>query len=295
MRVSNVLTILDKPTRDQRALMRSVELQAAAPDAHLDVVAFRWDALLDHGEMFDAKQRRTLRHKLHTECEAWQEALIAESKAIPSKTRHRMVWTKDIAGWLSDELTDKPQDLVVKSMGKQRSMFMTPLDWQIARTCPAPILFTGNVKKKRSKRILVALDFKQSSAKHRRHNAKILQAADCMAELYDAQIHCMFVVEISPVLRDLDVIDAKVSKRSVLDQAMPDIERAVAPYRIPKSRLHFPVGKPSKVIAGRAQQMGADLLVVGTWAHRVKQTIGLGNTAETILNKISCDVLTVSP
>lgn len=296
MQLNSILTVLDKPKHRQSALHRSVTLQTASA-ADLDLVVFRWDAQLDHGDVFDAKQRRRLRHQVNEKCSVWQQGLIDQEQLDRQHTQARMIWTRDIAHWLTEESQQASHDLIVKSaLREKHSLLLTPLDWQIIRQSHKPILFASHRRRKKtSGRVLVALDFKHKDARHRRMNSKLLAAAKCFADLSGTQIHCVFVLEISEVLRDLDVLDTRVSKQAILKTCMPQIERTLAGYQIPQSRLHFPVGKPSQLIAAKAHQLDADLLVVGTWAHKIREAIGLGNTAEKILGKSPCDILTVHP
>jgi len=294
MRLSSILTVLDKPKHPQTALEASIKLQQPS-GAKIDLVAFRWDALLDASSMFDAKQRRHLRHQINTKCADWQAQLIEQTDIDADHTSARMIWSKNIADWLVDELKLNAKDLLVKSVHGKGSMLYTPMDWQLLRACSTPILFSRTKKNRPSKRILVALDFSHDDTKHNRLNNKVLQAACCFAELTGSELHCIFAIEISPVLRDLDLVDAKVSKRHFLEKSESFIERTLRAFDIPKSRRHFPIGKAGQLINAKAHQLNADLIVMGTSAHKFRQVIGLGNTAERILTKARTDVLAVHP
>ena len=115
------------------------------------------------------------------------------------------------------------------------------------------------------------------------------------AKLYDAKVHVVFAVEISNVLRDLDILNETVSKQKIVERVTPELNRLLKPYDIPKSRIHMPVGKVGQVVAQTARKHKADLLVLGSFSHRVKQTVGIGNSAERILTKAVTDVLAVHP
>ena len=116
-----------------------------------------------------------------------------------------------------------------------------------------------------------------------------------MAELYDAKVHVVFAVEISQVLRDLDIVSESVSKKKIVGKVTPELDRLVRPYNIPKARIHMPVGKVGRVVTQTARKLKADVLVIGSLAHRAKQAAGLGNSAQRILTKAACDVLAVHP
>ncbi len=298
MRLSSILTILDKTKHQQTALTRSLELQKLA-DAHLELMAFRYNAMYDSRTTLDAKQRKKLRHAMVEEAEAWQGDLVEDlvKKGAPEDALSaRTIWASDIADWVHDEVTEKPYDLVVKSIHYQpQGLFYTPTDWNLLRTCPIPVLLTTNKKRKRSGKIIAALDFSQTGPKYRHLNMQVLLAAHSMAELFNAKVHCVYALEVSDVLRDLDIIDARQAKQRMLDKAMPDIQRALDAFGVPVSRRHFPIGKPGQVVQTKAHQLNADMIVVGTAAHRVRQMLGLGNTAERIITRARCDVLAVHP
>ena len=62
-----------------------------------------------------------------------------------------------------------------------------------------------------------------------------------------------------------------------------------------KPQVHIMKGEPHKVIPNLAQEMKADLVVMGTVARTGIPGLIMGNTAETILNNIGCSVLAVKP
>ena len=286
---ARILTVLDKPKHEQLAWQRSLDLQERAK-ARLDVVSFCWNAMCENQAVLSASERKKLRHNLVEERKAWLEKLVADQP----KVRKRVVWEDDIADWVVDEIASRPVDLVVKTVHKSRTLVHTPTDWNLLETCSAPLLFTSG-KKRRSGKIVAAVDLRHNDAKHRHLNVKVLDAAHRFAELYGAEVHVVFAVEISQVLRDLDILDETVSKKKVVERVTPELDRLLKPYDVPKSRVHMPVGKVGKVVAQTARKMKADLLVLGSYAHRVKQAVGVGNSAERILTKAVCDVLAVHP
>ncbi len=298
MRLSSILTILDKAKHQQTALARSLELQKLS-QAHLELIAFRWNAMYDSRTTLDATQRKKLKRAMVEEAEAWQITLVEElvNGGVPAAALEpRTVWANDIADWVRDEVEERPYDLVVKSIHQQpQGLFYTPTDWNLLRTCPVPVLLTTNKKRKRSGKIIAALDFSQTGPKHRHLNMQVLLAAHSMADTFGAKVHCVYALEVSDVLRDLDIINAREARQRMLDKAMPDIQRALDAFGVPVSRRHFPIGKPGQVVQTKAHQLNADMIVVGTAAHRVRQMLGLGSTAERILTRARCDVLAVHP
>ncbi|MEQ9452408.1 MAG: universal stress protein [Pseudomonadales bacterium] len=294
MQIRSILTVLDKPKHKQTAFEAAQQLQEQT-GANLDLVAFRFNSLYDHDGALDKEQRRQLRHKVVADSRAWMKELAADS-TVPEKTKMRTIWTSDIADWLADEVIERPVDLVVKSIHGSKTFTYTPTDWQILRTCNVPVLLKSTQRRRKPGNVvLVGLDFTRADAKRRKLNQKAMDAAKCMAALTGAKVHGVFALEISEVLRDLDIIDKKVTRKSILGRVMPDVEQFLAANDLPKSRMHFPVGKAGRVINSLAHDLNADLLVLGTGIHRVRQAIGLGSTAERVLPRAYRDVLVVHP
>ena len=170
-----------------------------------------------------------------------------------------------------------------------------PLDWALLQRCPAPLLLTTHKSQNPSGRIIAAIDLRHHDAVHMRLNRKVLDAADHFAKLSNAKVHCICVIEFSKVLKDLDIIDVAAHKRAFVNHQKDTLTELVEPYGIRQSRLHFPTGKVGERVNQLSHKLNADLLVVGTHARRVKERIGLGNSAERILSKARCDVLAVPP
>ena len=294
MKLSSILTIMDKPEDRQLALAQSATLQRQS-GASVDLIAFRYNQLYDHGHVLDAKQRRTMRREVARDADGWRQALIEKSALDPDITRGRTIWSKDIAGWVADELEKHPVDLVVKSMRPSTEFLHKPTDWYLLRSCPAPVLLLSPRRSKTSGRIIAALDFSKTNAKYRRLNNTVLRAAARMAQLRGGTVHCVYALEISPVLRDFDILDKSVNKKSMLAKIMPDVERTLAPFGIPKSRIDFPVANVGDAIQAKAHKLNADMVVVGSTAHPMRQRLGLGSSAERIIAKSRRDVLVVRP
>jgi nucleotide-binding universal stress UspA family protein len=59
--------------------------------------------------------------------------------------------------------------------------------------------------------------------------------------------------------------------------------------------FHLPKGPAKKEVAPLAAELRADLVVMGTVARTGIPGVIIGNTAEAILDQLSCSVLTIKP
>ena len=66
-------------------------------------------------------------------------------------------------------------------------------------------------------------------------------------------------------------------------------------YEYLSPRVHLREGNPRKVIPEVASELGAGLIVMGTLSRAGIPGLLIGNTAEVILNNVTCSVLAVKP
>ena len=294
MKINSVLVVMAKPKHMQVAFKRAQEIQQAT-GAHLRLVSFCWNAMCEQADVFDVSQRRAMKKEIIRAREVWLRGQVLDAKLMDADVSIEVRWTDDIAGWVSANAPRSECDLVLKSVHHSKTLTHTPLDWQLLQQCPAPVFIAAARKRKPSGNVLAALDFRHSDRKHQALNLRVLEAAQKFAEMSDAKLHCVNVVEFSEVLSDLDIIDTRKVRRAAIDKNRELMDALLEPFDIPKSRVHSPLGKVGQMVATTARKVNADLLVVGTSARRNAGAVLLGNSAERILTRTPCDVLAVHP
>ena len=157
------------------------------------------------------------------------------------------------------------------------------------------MLLAANKRRRNVKDVLAAIDLRTRDRKHRTLNLKVLDAASRFARAQGAKLHCVAVVEYSEVLRDLDIISVPEVRREVVAKTADLLDALVNRHDIARSRIHRPAGKVGQMVAVTARKINASLIVVGSAARRGPSAELLGGSAEKILSKAPCDVLTVHP
>ena len=111
MKIDSVLVVLDKPKHDQLALERA-RLIAQRSGAALHIVSFAWLPVVEQHDMFDAKERRSIRRTCLAKREQWMAALVADLDLDEDRLSSEAVWTNDIAGWVLNHTADHGYGLV---------------------------------------------------------------------------------------------------------------------------------------------------------------------------------------
>ncbi|NGX58696.1 MAG: hypothetical protein K940chlam3_01604 [Chlamydiae bacterium] len=138
------------------------------------------------------------------------------------------------------------------------------------------------------KKILVATDLISSE------DNPVLNRANEMSQFYNAELHVIHVVEriytygTPPFPQDfvewqkefVKVAEAKLQKLCHSLGVLPDNQ-------------HVPVGNPKELVIEKANEIGVDLIVLGSHSRKGLSYLLLGSTADGVVHASNRDVLVV--
>jgi universal stress protein A len=141
--------------------------------------------------------------------------------------------------------------------------------------------------------ILIAVDASDDAE-------QVLQAATDLDRKADGAFH---VVTVIPPMMDgvssmggasfAAALPLKDMESSLTREISTGVSERAARFGIPPERVAVLYGRPAAEIQARAEQLSADLIVVGSHARRGLARVVLGSTANAVLHGAACDVLTV--
>ena len=136
------------------------------------------------------------------------------------------------------------------------------------------------------RKVLVAIDCSDESA-------EVLSRAAGGQEGTDGELHLIHVIEPLALAYGADVpMDVTDLQSGLVKQARDTALEYAGHYRIPESRIHVELGSIEKTILDKADDIGADLIVVGSHT-RSGLALLLGSTARGLVPGAHCDVLAV--
>lgn len=140
--------------------------------------------------------------------------------------------------------------------------------------------------------ILVPIDFSV-------HSRNALKYAVPFAEQFDASLHLVYVVE--PTIYPADLGFGQVVLPGVEDELrekgaeeLEELIRHEIGVRVRASSV-VRTGNPSQEILAEADERNVDLIVMATHGHSGVEHMLFGSTAERIVRKARCPVLTIRP
>lgn len=215
------------------------------------------------------------------------------------------------------EVLQHKRDLVVKAAEPDtgvRSFLFGATDMHLLRKSPCPVWLLKERADFGVRRILAAIDFNDldpnSDNVTEPLNRKILELAHGLAKRHKADLHIVHswnvvgedLMRSSQVQSTKEEIEDYVDEtRAVheawLEQLMQKAQEWMRDegFHASDAQIHLPKGRATHEIPRVAENVQADLIVMGTIARTGITGAIMGNTAETILHAIDCSVLAVKP
>ncbi|MGJ8602613.1 MAG: universal stress protein [Marivita sp.] len=302
-RFKNILFVCDDQSAHEMALDRVIWL-ATANDAAVTLVS-----TIDSGGASDVSKLFSVIPGLGSQ--ALGEAVVAVHQAKLAD-RAKMLRDKGIAVdtklligtpfiEIIRHVLRNGHDLVVKGahrVGGRR--FFPGADMHLLRKCPCPVWIINSAAEPRARRILVAVDPDPNDAARDGLNHALMEMATSLARSDGAKLDVMTVWRLQ---------EEATLRHGIADISDQDINRLVAKAQASsKERLQSLVsgfsafedimrvlhikGVAGDVIPEHVAAEGIDTIVMGTLTRTGVAGFFIGNTAETVLNHVSCSVLT---
>jgi len=135
-------------------------------------------------------------------------------------------------------------------------------------------------------RVLLAVDLTEESV-------QVAERAKALAARNDAQLHVVHVIEPLSLAYGGDIpMDISSVQDQIHEQAKRHLGEFTTRHGIAESQGHLIFGRPDSEIHRLADEIDADLIVVGSHGRHGLALL-LGSTANGVLHGATCDVLAV--
>ena len=176
--------------------------------------------------------------------------------------------------------------------------FLHFTDWELLRHSPVPVLLMKTTEPYRAAPVLAAVDAGHSYGKPEQLDRDILEYGAGLAAALSGPLHAVYAYNPIPALaaRELVVPEAVAeAEREAYAQACTLVEPLFETAGVAAENRHVREGFTIDVIDEVAQGVGAQVVVIGAIARSGIKGIVIGNTAERMLDRLSCDLLIVKP
>jgi universal stress protein E len=181
--------------------------------------------------------------------------------------------------------------------GRTQPWLIHLTDWELLRLSPVPVLLLRDAKPWRRPRVLAAVDPAHARAKPAKLDARIVAAATRFSQGLRGSLHLLHANHPSIVGLEPPKLTtwSTLSYPELKEQTRRAFEEFRSSAGIPRPRAHLVEGNPAVEIPRAAQQLRAGIVVMGAVSRSGLKRVFIGNTAERILDALTCDVLVVKP
>ncbi|TWT49609.1 Universal stress protein E [Rubripirellula amarantea] len=208
----------------------------------------------------------------------------------------------DPATEITRQVVSDQYDLVVKTADgfSPAGRLFGSIAKSLLRLCPCPVWLLKPQIHGEFDRVLAAIDVDSLDAKHADLNRKILELAYSIAQRDQAELHVVGAWQIwmeDAVRRNAgdDAVELlRKEHEAKVNKAIDELLQA--PYsKSDDVHLHLRQGTPASVIRSVADEIEADLMVMGTVCRTGVAGFLIGNTAETVISDVTCSLLALKP
>jgi universal stress protein E len=171
-------------------------------------------------------------------------------------------------------------------------------DWELLRQSPVPVLLVRRTRPYHRPNVLAAVDPSHTHSKPAQLDSEILSAGNAVAEALRGKLHAVHAY--TPVVVGSAAMSVAASVAARLDrvasaEASALFEQVLRDSRIPATRRHLVGQLPTPAIVAVARKTHADIVVLGALSRSGLKRLFIGNTAERLLDELTCDLLIVKP
>lgn len=171
-------------------------------------------------------------------------------------------------------------------------------DWELLRSCPVPLLLVKSRSPYRHPAVLAAVD-PSHAEKPAQLDEDILDLGGSVARALRGTLH---VVHAHPSVfsgsRTTDAFSPTQAARINAEfaaSAKTQLDRLLKLTGVPRNRRHLSGQAAADAIAGAARETSSTIVVMGALSRSGLKGMFIGNTAERLLDRLTCDVLIVKP
>jgi len=223
-------------------------------------------------------------------CEDVDECVIDVPGVTCAAMWHSKIWegTVSAASAQGAELIIKPADT-----DRRVAHFHTPDDWNLLRHASVPVLLAQPRAWLPVPTVVAAIDVYDPD--HASLNGRILAAAHDISLQVGGRLHLVSIFPVlSKWLTEITSVQSYVKLRADVEEEIASaLEQLASQHGLETYQAHALEGEPVDAISALTKHLRADVLVLGTKARQGLSGAVMGNTSETLLQALDCDVITV--
>lgn len=290
-----ILVIIDPKAAQQFAVQRAVQL-AQRTGAALHLFLGVYDLACELTSLISKSEKENIKTAVIGLKKKWLDELAEPILRQNIQVTTTVVWQRRLDRAILAEQKRLGSDLLIKTVNMHLvlgEIIHRPIDWNLLRYCPCPVLLVKTPDWQEKPKIIAAVDATAEDNRHAILNLTILDSAKQIANLFEGELHIVNAYPATPAYLPMLASDITFDE---LQQDLAKIHRyktfnLAAHYDALDQNVHVIEGSPDYALAKVAKEIGGQLLVLGTVARLGIAGLLIGNTAEDLIDHLNMDIL----
>jgi universal stress protein E len=288
--IDKILAVVDHKD-DGEIVIQKAMILAKANNASIQVVKIIHEGFVDLS-VHEVEQSQALKSYLMQAEEAFLVDLIDPVLGQGIDIGSSVLWNKYQHQGILDAAAEYSANLIIKPTNHPLTEIVrTPQDWNLLRHADLPVMLVKPIAWKPEPVVVAAVDVQDDN--HHELSIRILLAAKAISHNMGGNlkvINAFPSVEhwLGPITVAIDFDKVRQRVRSEIEHSLLKLAEHC---EVNPESVHADEGDTAAVIESLVAKTQAEILVVGTSQRSGAKGIVLGNTSETILHHVNCDVL----
>jgi universal stress protein E len=302
--IKQILAVVDPTVEDQPAMQRAAWL-AGQTGAELELLICYYNEYLSGDRLFDSPSLEKARSEVIANQQQHLETFAEPLRKNGIVVRTTAVWDHPLYEGIIRHALAGNADIVFKDTHHHSvaaRALLTNTDWNLIRTCPMPLWLVKPRNLDATPVFVAAIDPMNQHDKPAALDDEILHLSKLLGEKTNGSVHAFHSYDpriavatatanaYIPVSLPFDEIEQQMHE----DHQKRFIE-ITSFHGIVDERSHLAAGLAHEELPAIADELNADVVVMGAVARNRWKRLFIGATAERTLEHLPCDLVIVKP
>jgi universal stress protein E len=302
--LSKILSVIDPTVKEQPGMHRAAWL-ASKTGAELELLVCYYNEYLSGDRLFDSPSLEKARNEVIGSHSKLLEELAEPLRKDGVTVKTSAVWDHPLYEGIVRHVVSTGADLVVKDTHHHSAVtraLLTNTDWNLIRTCPAPLWLVKPIDLEDEPVFIAAIDPMNEHDKPAALDDEILQTSKFIADKVGGQVHAFHSYDpriavatatanaYIPVSLPFDEIEQQMH-----EDHQKRFHEITSFHGIDDNKLHLVAGLTHEELPIVAEELKAAAVVMGAVSRNRWKRLFIGATAERTLEYLPCDLLIIKP
>ena len=302
--IKKILAVIDPTVEDQPGMRRAAWL-AKHTGAELELLVCYYNEYLSGDRLFDSPSLEKARTEVIENQEKHLEELAEPVRKDGVVVTTSAVWDHPLFEGIVRHAITGNADIVIKDTHHHTAVaraLLTNTDWNLIRSCPMPLWLVKPHDVAETPVFVAAIDPMNQNDKPAALDDEILQVSKAISEKVGGDVHAFHAY-------DPRIAVATATANAYIPVSLPfdEIEQQMHEdhqkrfneitefHGVEDDKAHLVAGLTHEELPAIADELKADVVVMGAVARNRWKRLFIGATAERTLEHLPCDLLIVKP